>query len=246
MQPEAYQFEKLSDTLEICVSDAHKFGTDAFLLSHFARARRIDRCADLGTGCGIVALLWYRDREVGPVHTDCVDIQPLAIQQLEVTVERAGLQDRVRPILGDIRRLTGISRESLDLVTCNPPYKAPGSGIISAQESDKIARHETMCGLDDLCAAAARLLKFGGRLCICQRPERLCDAICAMRDHSMEPKRLRFVTQRPGRPPWLFLLEGKKGAKPFLQVEKDLIIEGPGGFSREVLDIYRKKDNQVR
>ena len=70
MQPEAYQFEKLSDTLEICVSDAHKFGTDAFLLSHFARARRIDRCADLGTGCGIVALLWYRDREEGPVHTD--------------------------------------------------------------------------------------------------------------------------------------------------------------------------------
>ena len=103
-----------------------------------------------------------------------------------------------------------------------------------------------MCSLDDLCAAAARLLKFGGRLCICQRPERLCDAICAMRDHGMEPKRLRFVTQRPGRPPWLFLLEGKKGAKPFLQVEKDLIIEGPGGFSREVLDIYRKKDNQVR
>ncbi len=97
MRPEAYQFEKLSDTLEICVSDAHKFGTDAFLLSHFARARRIDRCADLGTGCGIVALLWYRDREEGPVHTDCVDIQPLAIHQLEVTVERAGLQDRVRP-----------------------------------------------------------------------------------------------------------------------------------------------------
>ena len=88
MQPEAYQFEKLSDTLEICVSDAHKFGTDAFLLSHFARARRIDRCADLGTGCGIVALLWYRDREEGPVHTDCVDIQPLAIHQLEVTVKR--------------------------------------------------------------------------------------------------------------------------------------------------------------
>ena len=31
-----------------------------------------------------------------------------------------------------------------------------------------------------------------------------------------------------------------------LDPEKDLIIEGPGGFSREVLDIYRKKDNQVR
>lgn len=247
MEKTGFSWERLSDTLDICVSDAHKFGTDAFLLSSFARARRADRCADFGTGCGIVALLWYRRREEGPGSCVCVDIQPQAIRQLARTVERAGLQERVQAVCGDLRELGArIPRESLDLITCNPPYKAPGSGVISAQESDRIARHELMCSLDELCEAAAGYLKFSGRLCICQRPERLCDAVSAMRHAGIEPKRLRFVIQRPGCPPWLFLMEGKKGAKPFLQVEKDLVIEGPGGFSREVLDIYGKKENKPR
>ena len=60
----------------------------------------------------------------------------------------------------------------------------------------------------------------------------------------MEPKRLRFVQQRPESPPWLFLLEGKLGAKPFLQVEAPLLIEGEGGFSKEVLRIYQKEKNK--
>ncbi|MBC8571317.1 tRNA1(Val) (adenine(37)-N6)-methyltransferase [Zongyangia hominis] len=245
MEEKKENWEKLSDTLDICVTDAHKFGTDAFLLSHFAGARRVDRCADLGTGCGIVALLWYRRREEGPRHCTCVDIQEQAVKQLCRTVERAGLGDKIRPLCRDLRELGDeIEAGSLDLITCNPPYKTPGTGVMSREVSDQIARHEVMCGLDELCAAAERYLKFSGRLCLCQRPERLCDVICAMRDAGIEPKRLRFVVQRPGCPPWLFLIEGKKGAKPFLQVERDLIIEGPGGFSREVLDIYHKKENK--
>ncbi len=78
---------------------------------------------------------------------------------------------------------------------------------------------------------------------MCQRPERLCDVLEAMRQNGIEPKRLRFVHQRPDTAPWLFLAEGKKGAKPFLQVEKPFLIEGEGGFSRELLDLYGKEDN---
>lgn len=64
-----------------------------------------------------------------------------------------------------------------------------------------------------------------------------------MREAGLEPKRLRMVQQCPDTAPWLFLLEGRKGGKPFLTVEPPLIIEGPGGFSREVLDIYQKEEN---
>lgn len=90
-------------------------------------------------------------------------------------------------------------------------------------------------------AAAARLLKFGGRFCLCQRPERLCDVLTLLRQQGLEPKRVRFVQQRPGSAPWLFLCEGKKGAKPFLQVEAPLLIEGEDGFSEELLKIYGKR-----
>ena len=33
---------KLSETIQIAINDAHRFGTDAFLLEHFAAVRGID------------------------------------------------------------------------------------------------------------------------------------------------------------------------------------------------------------
>lgn len=65
------------------------------------------------------------------------------------------------------------------------------------------ARHELSCTMPDVCAAAGLLLKDGGRLCVCQRPERLADVLCAMRGARIEPKRLQFVMARPKkRPGW--------------------------------------------
>ena len=33
------QWEKLSETIQIAIDDTHRFGTDAFLLEHFAAYR---------------------------------------------------------------------------------------------------------------------------------------------------------------------------------------------------------------
>lgn len=240
-----FSFEQLGPKVRLCVSPQHKFGTDAFLLSAFAKPRRKDRVCDLCAGCGIVGALWFRREEDTPKWVQAVELQDQAVAQMEETLRAGGLpRDRFFPIQGDLRQPQGLLEPmSVDLVTCNPPYREQGGGILSAQQSDQIARHETMCGIQDVCRTAAYLLNFGGRLCICQRPQRLADAICAMREAGLEPKRLRMVQQRPDTAPWLFLLEGRKGGKPFLTVEPPLIIEGPGGFSREVLDIYQKEEN---
>ncbi len=238
-----FHFEMLGE-LSLCVSAEHKFGTDAFLLSDFAAPRRRDAACDLGTGCGIVVLCWYRTPDTRPRHSTCVDIQPQAIRQLTTTLEKNTLSDEITPICADLKELGALlPAGSMDVVTCNPPYKSGGRGILSETASDQIARHETLCTIGDICTAAARLLKYGGRLCICQRPERLPDVMEAMRQNGIEPKRLRFVQQREHTAPWLFLLEGRRGGKPFLQVEAPLIIEGPGGFSPEMLRIYGKAAN---
>ena len=61
-----FSYETINGTLKICVSNEHKFGTDAFLLSDFAQVKRKDKCVDLGTGCGIIPLLWFREMEDAP------------------------------------------------------------------------------------------------------------------------------------------------------------------------------------
>lgn len=240
-----YTFEPLGERLKICVTPEHKFGTDAFLLSDFAAPRRRDVVCDLGTGCGIIPALWFRKEETSPKRAYAVEIQQKAAQQLAITLREGGIPEgRLVPIHADLRKLKGVLPSgSMDVITCNPPYKIAGTGIMSETDADQIARHETMCSIEDVCNAARYLLKFGGRLCICQRPERLVDVIDAMRRAKLEPKRLRFVQQRPDTPPWLFLLEARRAGKPFLQVDAPLIIEGEGGFSQELLRIYQKEHN---
>ena len=121
-----------------------------------------------------------------------MDIQEEAIAQLRLALEKSELPLAITPICADLRQLwKDAPLGSLDLITCNPPYKANGAGILSAGDAQKIARHETECNLDDICSSAAKLLNYHGRLCMCSRPERLVDVLSTMRSYGIEPKRLR-------------------------------------------------------
>ncbi len=230
--------ERLSDDIFIEVSAEHTFGTDALLLAYFAQPKNNDKALDMGTGCGIIPFLWLRNPAQSPVH--CLDIQENAVELVKRSIERNNLGGRLTAHLCDLRDIRGaFAAESFSLVTMNPPYKPVGTGIESKSSSAKIARHEVCCNIEDAVKAAAYLLKFGGRFCMCHRPERLADAVCLMRQYSLEPKRLRFVVDKAGQKPFLFLIEGKKNSKPFLIVEPQLSIKKDNGrFTDEMLAVY--------
>lgn len=79
-------------------------------------------------------------------------------------------------------------------------------------------------GQFDVCACGFRLLKDGGRLALCHRPERLAEALAVLRAHRLEPKRLAFVKNRPDAAPWLFLVEAQKNRRTGLRIEPDVLI----------------------
>ena len=64
---------------------------------------------------------------------------------------------------------------------------------------------------------------------MCHRPERLCDIIVSMRNGGIEVKRVRFVCEKEGKAPWLLLVEGKRGSKSSVTVEKNLIMHNSDG-----------------
>lgn len=226
--------EPLGKSACVIVSDDHTFGTDALLLADFAKVRKNDVACDLGSGCGIIPFIWCKNKLAKTVCA--VDIQKKAISQINKGIEINGFGDKMTAYLSDLRELKGVlTFGSFDVVTMNPPYKPIGTGIESESSAEKIARHETMCNLQDLVLSAKKLLKFGGRLCICHRPERLADIFQAMRQGNIEPKRIRFVAQSQGKAPWLVLVEGKSGSKPCLTVEPQLYIKSPEGEDSEEL-----------
>lgn len=240
MRLNSERWEPISSRYSILVSKQHCFNTDTILLAHFSSPRRKDICADFGTGCGTIPLIWCNTYM--PKHIFAVELQDNACDMVQKTLEKNHLQQQITLIHQDLTTLkSGVYpfTQELDLIACNPPYQEAGTGFVNPDDSKRIARHEGACTVDEVCRVAANLLKYGGKLCMCQRPQRLYDVMSSMEKAGIEPKRLRLVQQRLSKAPSLFLLEGRKGRNPGMTVEPTLMIEGvDGGFSEEMMRIY--------
>lgn len=231
--------EPLGNDISVYVNDKHRFSTDTILLANFSFVKGSKKCVELGTGCAAIPLLWCRHNKNLKIFA--VEIQHDACVLAQKSVDYNGLNENIKIINENLNNLNGIlPYGSFDVVVCNPPYKLSGCGITNFDTAKHIARHEKECTLDDICRTASKLLQFGGKLCICQRPERLADAMELMRKYDIEPKVLRLVQARISKPPKLFLLEGRRGGnRGFLQVKPTLLIEdGNGNFSAEMNEIY--------
>ena len=141
------------------------------------------------------------------------------------SILKSNLSKFIFSIYKDITKIDESFNSFFDLIVCNPPYKALKTGKISSNSKDRIIRHETTLTLKQLCREASRLLKFKGRLVISQRTERLVETLIAMKQENLEPKRLKFCAKNKNSPPWLFLVEAKKGAKPFLEVLPTVFVD---------------------
>lgn len=197
--------------------------TDSFSLGYFARPLRGGAVCDLGCGAGLLGtLLLAREPSLRLVN---VERNAEALGLARRTFAENGWAADFRA--GDLRDASVLPKAgSMDYCVCNPPYFKSGSGKSAGSEARRNAREEAQCTLADVCAAAARVLRWGGGLAVVYRPERLVGLLCELHGHGMEPKRLRFVSQAAGAAPTLALVEAKRGGKPGLQIEPPLVVGG--------------------
>ncbi len=228
MSANAPKSEYLGGGISVLVSDVHTFGTDAVLLARFAGVRKKDVCCDLGTGCGIIPLLWLRE-EINECVT-AVEIQKNACELVKLSVELNNLEGKLEIVNCDLKEYKqNLPMGKFSVVTFNPPYFSRESGEESPDESTRIARHEIMSDVFSGAECASYILKYGGTFCVCHRPERLCDVFEAMRKNGIEPKKMTLCRRKQGMKPFLVLVEGKKGAKCALTVTDDIILADENG-----------------
>ena len=128
-----------------------------------------------------------------------------------------------------------------ELLVCNPPYFPQGSGALPQDADRAAARSELLCTLPELCAAAAFLLRTGGRASFVHRPERLSGLLVSLTAAGLEPKRLRLVCRDSQAAPSLVLVEARRGGKPGLTLEPSLYLQNPDGSeSDEYKHIYHR------
>lgn len=214
------------------------FGMDAVLLSGFARVKKAERVIDLGTGTGIIPILL--EAKTPGKHFTGLEIQPESADMAARSVRYNGLEDRISIVTGDIKDAANLfGASSFDVVTSNPPYMTKEHGLVNDADAKTIARHEVLCSLEDLISQTAKLLKPNGRCYFVHRPFRLVEILSMMSAYQVEPKRIQFVYPYVDKEPNMVLIEGLRGGKSRVTVEKPLIVyKSPGVYMPEIYDIY--------
>lgn len=214
------------------------FGMDAVLLSGFTRVKAGARVLDLGTGTGIIPILL--EAKTDAAHLTALEIQEESADMARRSVLLNGLADKIDIVTGDIKKADQLfAAASFDVVTCNPPYMIGQHGLTNPDEPKAIARHEILCTLEDVVRNAAKLLKTGGNFFMVHRPFRLAEIITVMTRYKLEPKRMQLVYPYVDKEPNMVLIEGCRGGKPRMKVEKPLIVyQAPNVYMDEICDVY--------
>ena len=211
--------------------DGLTYGTDAYLLAAFVRPDSGALCVDLGSGTGIIPLLLCRRDKIA--RAVGVEVQTDFAKLIGRNAAINGLAERLIPLCLDVRDLTQVTLgRALDLetgvcadvVVANPPYMRVGNGRRNEADAKYVARHEVCGGIDDFCAAAARVLRFGGSFYVVYRPDRLSELMAALGRHRLEPKRMTFVHADAESEPGMVLVEARAGGKASLCVTPPLIL----------------------
>lgn len=214
------------------------FGMDAVLLSGFANVKPGETAIDLGTGTGIIPILL--EAKTKGEHFTGLEIQPESADMARRSVAYNHLENKINIAIGDIKDAsTQFGASSFHVVTTNPPYMTGQHGLTNPNEAKAIARHEILCTLEDVIRESARLLKPQGRFYMVHRPFRLAEIMCLMHQYGLEPKRMQLAYPFVDKEPNMVLIEGLRGGKPRITVEKPLIVYKESGiYTDEIYSIY--------
>ena len=214
------------------------FGMDAVLLSGFAHIKKGEKVLDLGTGTGIIPILLEAKTEGG--HFTGLEIQPESADMAARSVQYNHLEEKISIVTGDIKDASNIfGASSFDVITTNPPYMIAEHGLRNEADAKTIARHEVLCTLDDTLMQSARLLKQNGRFYMVHRPFRLAEIFSKMVAYGIEPKRMQLVYPSISKEPNMVLIEGYRGGKSRITVEKPLVVyKEDGNYTDDILAIY--------
>ena len=212
------------------------YGIDAIVLSEFARAKGV--VVDLGTGTGIIPIRILARQRVEKIYG--VEIQDEVANMARRSIEINGIKE-IEIINKDLKDLRSVfKKDTVDTIVSNPPYMVE-DGLLNPDENFAISRHEIKCNIYDIGEIANYLLRPLGKIFLIHRPNRLVDIFHSLRMNKIEPKRLRFIQPRIDSIPNLVLIEGVKGGRPDLRLEKSLVVyNDKGDYTKEIEEIYNR------
>ena len=202
----------------------YRFTSDSVLLSKFVRPKKGEVVADFCAGSGIVGFHFFALNRDKMKNTPVVlfELQEPLINLSKKTAKLNGFEN-FSFVCGRLQDIGEEYREKFSLVLCNPPYESGGFDNETYEKA--ICRKELTINLKEIVKAAAFALKFGGRLALVHRADRLSEIIYTLKEKNLETKKIQFVSGKSGAKPYLVLVEAVKGGKPSTDILPTVVNE---------------------
>lgn len=195
--------------------ELYRFTSDSVLLARFVKAKRGEVVADFCSGSGIVGLHFYAENR-GIESVTLFEMQPSLAEMSGRTIALNNLQDVFTVENVRLQDIPNEYTEAFSLILCNPPYER--GGFENADPRKALCRKELSLSFDELCRAAGKCLKFGGRFAFVHRADRVAELIVTLAKYRLQVKKLQFVSGKTGAKPYLVLISATKGGKPGVEV----------------------------
>lgn len=202
--------------------ELYRFTSDSVLLSKFTKVKKGDVVADFCSGSGIVGFHLYGLNKNLIKSVSFFEMQKPLYELSKKSIELNNLGEIFNAENVRLQDLGSKYAGKFSLITCNPPYMPIGKGFIDEKDCIAVCRTELTLPLTDLVSAISTSLKFGGRVNLVHRADRLVEVITELKQKNIEPKTLQFVSGG-NKEPYLFLMEGVKGGKSGLKVLPTII-----------------------
>ena len=216
--------DMLIDGLKI-VQDTrlYRFTSDSVLLSRFAKAKKRDKVADFCAGSGIVAFHFYALNKSCPDLTFSLFEMQKSLADLSRKTAVYNEFDNFEIVNCKLQEIPEHYREQFSLILCNPPYERAGTGFDNNEYEKAVCRKEITLTLKEITKAASFALKFGGRICMLHRADRVAEVCYELKQANIEVKKMQFVGGRYASKPYLVMVEGVKGGKPGCEILETIL-----------------------
>ena len=213
-------------------NDFQNFTLDSVLLADFVKInRKTKKILDIGTGCGIIALLLAQRSKA---RITGIELQETMVEIAIRNINGNKFENQVK-----IKNYNNIfNRDEFDTIVTNPPYFEFTGDIFQTNNLEQLAnaRHNINLTLEEIIKISSYLLKNMGSFSIVFRSERLVEVLSLLQKYNLEPKRMKNCYTKWNENSKICLLEAIKDAKKGFSIEMPIFVYDENGRRSEYIE----------
>ena len=186
-----------------------KFSIDSILLAEYAHINKNDnKILDLCSGnLPVPFILNYKYKK----NINAIELQDEIYECGKESIKINNLEENINYIHDNVKNIFDyFKEESMDIITCNPPYFK--DSLKNDNNVKSIARHEIEITLEDIIKISSKLLKDNKTFYMVHIPNRIDEIILLCNKYNMNIKEITIVNNS-NKNPMLVLVKAVKNSK---------------------------------